>query len=181
MNIVTLADRARYMVDIGYGGDGATKPVPLVDGQVLHNLGAQEIRLVHDNIPAQADRSRKLWIYQYRNGAGMPWNSNYAFGEFEFTEPDFRVMNYYTSTSPDSFQTHAPLVVRFLRRGGEVYGKVMMFGAEVKRNLGGRTELVQTCETEGERVEALEKWFGIVLTEEEREGIRGVRSELPRS
>ena len=48
----------------------------------------------------------------------------------------------------------------------------------VKRNLGGRTEVVEVCWNEEERVRALERWFGVVLTEEEREGIRGLPTEL---
>jgi hypothetical protein len=34
------------------------------------------------------------------------------------------------------------------------------------------------CKTEDERMEALEKWFGIRLTEEEKQGIRGWSTEL---
>ncbi|KAF7984278.1 hypothetical protein HWV62_16136 [Athelia sp. TMB] len=178
--IVALADGSKYAVDVGFGGDGPTKPMPMIDGHVVQNLGTQEVRLVLGNIPEQVDRSQKLWIYQYRNGVDKPWNSFYSFSEVEFLHQDFEVMNWYTSRNPQSFQTFTVLVVRYLRSEGEnlINGKVMLVNGMVKRNLGARTEVVVECTTEEERVEALEKYFGITLTDEEKEGIRGWGTEL---
>jgi hypothetical protein len=48
----------------------------------------------------------------------------------------------------------------------------------VKENLGGKTKVVQECQTEAERVEALKTWFGIRLSEEEINSIRGWHTEL---
>jgi hypothetical protein len=81
------------------------------------------------------------------------------------------------------------LAIRFVRGGGEgeeegeggrarVVGKVMMAKGVVKRNLGGKTEVVKVCVTEEERVEALREHFGIVLTEDEAASIKGRRAEL---
>lgn len=176
------------MLDVGFGGDGATKPLPLIHGHALHNMGTQEIRLIHDHIPLQTYRTdhTKLWIYQYRNGPDLDWNSFYAFGEFEFFHDDFEVMNWYTGCSPESFQKKIPIVVKFLRQkkeGGdegeeEVFGKRMLVHGVVKENLGGKTEVVQECGSEDERVAALEEWFAIRLSEEERRGILGHFTEL---
>jgi hypothetical protein len=55
--------------------------------------------------------------------------------------------------------------------GEEVVGKEILWGADVKRNMGGKTHLVKTCRTEEERVQALRVAFGLELSEEEREGI----------
>ena len=121
----------------------------------------------------------------FRNGEHLPWNAFYAFPEFEFAHQDFEVLNWFTSKSPDSFLTFTVLVVKFLRRhlvnnakdGGkqkneklkqigrigeaEIYGKVMLINGDVKRNLGGKTELVKMCKTEAERIEALREYFGL--------------------
>lgn len=166
------------MVDVGFGGDGATAPLPLMEGHITHNIGSQDIQLIHGTIDQQIDKSRKLWIYQYRNGKDMPWNSFYCFPEFEFLHNDFLVMNCYTSTSPDCFQTSTVLVIKFLRKGDEVYGKVMLVNGEVKENTGGKTSVVRVCNTDEERIEALKEYFGITITAEQREGIRGWRTEL---
>lgn len=181
------------MIDVAFGGDGATKPIPLLHDHPVHNLGPQEVRLMRDHIPNQTHRTEesKLWVYQYRNGPDKPWNSFYAFAEFEFLEPDFKVMNWYTSTSPDSFQRFNPLVVKFLRRKRrtgaegaaddeeeEIYGKRMLVGATFKENLGGKTAVVRECATEAERVQALRDWLQIHLSEEEQAGIRGHWTEV---
>jgi len=125
----------------------------------------------------------------------MEWNSFYAFPEMEFTEEDFKVVNWWTSTSmaETNWQTRRVLVVRFLRgvvekegreeegeEGGRegIVGKVMLVNGEVKRNDGGKTKVVRVCRSEEERVEVLREEFGIELTEEEREGIRGRNVEL---
>lgn len=66
------------MVDVAFGGDGASEPLPLVPGQVTRNIGTRDISLVRHFIPGQTNRSsdeRKLWIYQYRNGQERDWNS----------------------------------------------------------------------------------------------------------
>lgn len=186
--IVTLEDNTTWMVDVGFGGDGASKPMPLVEGQITHNMGTQEIRLVRDFLPEQSERqdpTRMSWIYQYRNGPEKPWNSNYGFSEVEFMHDDFDVISLYTSTHPSSFQTFMMVIVKFLRRANadvpgeeEIYGKRMLVNGTVKENLSGKTVVVQECLSEQERIGALKKWFGIALTDEEREGIRGHVTEL---
>ena len=63
--------------------------------------------------------------------------------------------------------------------GVMIVGKEMLSGAELKRNMGGRTQLVRTCATEQERVDVLRDIFGLVLTEEERMRITGSVAALP--
>ncbi|CZT13472.1 hypothetical protein WAI453_012432 [Rhynchosporium graminicola] len=190
VNIVTLPTGENYMVDVGFGGDGATKPLPMISGHISTNLGSQEVRLLHSTIPEQVEQSKPLWIYQYRNGRDREWNSFYAFPEVEFTEADFEVVNFYTSgwVGEGNFQTRTVLGIRFLRgRVGEegeeeeeegIVGKVMLVDEVVKRNDGGKTSVVKVCGSEDERVEALREYLGIVLTDEEREGVRGRNVEL---
>lgn len=39
-------------------------------------------------------------------------------------------------------------------------------------------EVLRECKTEEERTEGLEEWFGIVLRDDEKKGIRGLVSEI---
>ena len=39
VNIVTLADGSKYVLDVGFGADGATRPLPLVEGKVSQGIG----------------------------------------------------------------------------------------------------------------------------------------------
>lgn len=89
-------------------------------------------------------------------------------------------MNFFTSQyqGKTNFQTRTVLVVRFLREGERISGKIMLVDGEVKRNEGGKTVLERVCKDEGERVDVLESVFGISLTEEERVGIKGRGVEL---
>jgi arylamine N-acetyltransferase len=187
VNIVEFPDGSKWMCDVAFGGDGATKPLPLVEGHVTHNMGTQEVRLIKDHIPAQIDRRShtKMWIYQYRNSYIQTWNSFYAFYEVEFSAEDYDVMNWYTGHSPESPQLGGLLVIKFLRRQKtdgkgkhEIFGKRMLVQDTVKENLNGKTIIVETCTSEKDRIAALEKWFGITLTEAEIKGIVGWRTEL---
>jgi len=192
VNIVTFESGGKYMIDVAFGGDGATKPLQLVHNRPVLNLGTQEIRLMHDWIPPQTRRTEKtkMWIYQYRNGPHKEWNAFYAFPEFEFTEADFGVMNCFTGESQESFQTFTMLIVKFLGRrvtteNGEsdndgdleIYGKRMLVNGIVKENLGGRTRVVKECQTEVERIQVKE-YFNISLNKEEIDGIKGWITEL---
>ena len=181
VNIVTLSDGSKYVLDVGFGGDQPTKPLPLVDGRTTHNLGTQEVRLVFDTIPQQVDQSKKLWIYQYRNGPDLPWNSFYCFPELEFLHHDYEIMNYYTSNSvgETNFQTRTLLIVKFLREGENICGKIMLVNGEVKENMGGKTALLKTFKTEQERVDGLKNYYGITLIDEEVQGVKGRNVELP--
>jgi hypothetical protein len=94
-------------------------------------------------------------------------------------------MNFYTSqsTGNTNFQTRTVLIVRFLRGEGDgdkekIVGKVMLVNGEVKRNMEGKTEVVKVCGSEEERIRVFGEYFGISLTEEEREGVRGRNVEL---
>jgi arylamine N-acetyltransferase len=119
-----------------------------------------------------------------------------CFTALEFLPQDYAVMSYYVNNSPQSWFTTAVVAVKMLlghehreepkQSSSEeqpddvvVVGKEMLSGAELKRNMGGRTQLVKMCATEQERVDVLRDIFGLVLTEEERIGITGSVAALP--
>ncbi|KAK2053683.1 cysteine proteinase [Colletotrichum caudatum] len=152
--------RARPSVNDVPQGDYAGR-FPSFPGRVTLNLGTQEVRLGFDKIPHMFS-DQKSWIYQYRNSPTQPWNASFCFTEIEFLPQDLKVMNFYTSRSTTCFQTFTLLVVKFLRRGDELY-----------ENLGGINNLIRKCVSEEERTTALREMFGIVVTEEETWGIKG--------
>jgi hypothetical protein len=119
-----------------------------------------------------------------------------CFTTIEFLPQDYAVMSYYVNNSPQSWLTTTVVAVRIVLDHEQredhkqvsneeqpedvvVVGKEMLSGAELKRNMGGRTQLVKTCTTEQERVDVLRDIFGLVLTEEERMGITGSVAALP--
>lgn len=171
----------KYVCDVAFGGDGPLFPMPLKEGVVTQNLGTQEIRFARERIPMA--RSQKFWVYQYRNGPSKPWNSFYAFNDTECLESDFAAVNFYTSQAP-TFQKTTVIIVKFilgpdeLTGDNKITGKLMLVNGTIKRNLGSKTEIVEVCKTEAERIQALKKWFGIDLTEDEVVGIKDTVTEL---
>lgn len=178
MNIVQLPSGKKYHVDIAFGGDGPTRPLRLVSGEPVHNLGTQEVQLVYGNMPKQTRPEQKLWIYQYRNGSAKEWNSFYAFPELEFFQNDYEVMNRYTSWEARDRGNF--WVVKFIRGGeteglplleGEgvladtesvpIVGKLMYVNGVVKLNMGGMTRVIDSFESEEEKFHGLKRWFGM--------------------
>lgn len=151
VNIVTFSDGSKYHSDVVFGGDGPTLPMPLVDGLVHHNLGTQEIRLVHDWIPTQTQRTdaSKLWIYQYRNSRDKEWNSFYAFPELEFMAAGWEVVNWWATSSPKCSQVYNLLVVKFLSRPKKTRRHEEM-GSEISE--GEEKKLGEQPEEEEEKV-----------------------------
>ncbi|KAL4986802.1 arylamine N-acetyltransferase 1 [Aspergillus falconensis] len=175
VNIVTFPDRTRYLVDVGYGGNGPIMPLPFLEGLVHQNIGTQTMRLVRGTFP---NSFQEQWVYQFRNTEDQAWTPGYAFTEVEFFLRDFEVMNFFTSHSPECFLTSNVLVVKFIREGDNVQGKIILDNDKVKMYLGSKSTIVQACKTESERLEVLENYFGIELRREERDGIRGRASSL---
>lgn len=153
-------------------------------------MGTQDARLIKDFIPDQTVRTedRKLWIYQCRNGQEKPWLNFYSFTDMvEWMPEDFEISNYFAGHRNESFQTFTMLCIKFLKKWSEkeeeweVYGKRMLVNGTVKENLGGKTRVVEECESEEQRVKALKEWFGLELSAEEADGIKGYRTEIKRN
>ncbi|PWY88827.1 cysteine proteinase [Aspergillus sclerotioniger CBS 115572] len=189
-NIIHLPNGTKYSIDVGFGGDAPSiSTISSISSanqlSIFSNLGPQQIRLSQSHIPLQSpflthspeSQNNKFWIYRYRNRPTHEWNSFYCFQEIEFFEADFEVVNLFACLrSP--VHRGSVLVVRFLRGDVNIIGKVMLVDKLIKVNLGGKTRVVHEFTTEEGRMQALWKYFGIRLTEEEKEGIRGWDKEL---
>lgn len=185
IHIVHLPDGQKFALDVAFGGDGPTTPLPMVDNKpppTIQNLGAQQVRIVHDIMSKQRLHTAKVWIYQYRNGEDREWNSYYSFPDMEFFQEDFEVMNWWTCTR--TLHCRTVLAVKFLRGEGTtglcrdededevpIVGKIMLVNDTVKVNTGGRTRTIYTFHSEEGRLQALQTYFGIRLTREEAGGI----------
>jgi len=166
-------------VDVGFGGDGPTKPLLLESGRTARNIGTQQMQLSYENIDSNADSAQRLWVYKLRNSPHETWKDCYCFPETEFLTQDYEIMSFWVNFSPQSWFTHMVAAVRHMLEDGEVVGKIQLAGGEVKINTGSRNQLLRVCKTEDERVEVLKSQFGISLDRKEKEGIRGMAAALP--
>lgn len=180
VNIVTLDEGERFMLDVGFGANGPIEPMLLDEAGVglTGHIKPAETRLVFENIPDGTDPGQKLWQYHHRVDPQSEWLAMYCFAELEFWPQDYEIMNFWTSRSRKSWFTYRVVAVKMILEGGEVVGTLILGGGDVKRRVRGKTEHLRTCRTEEERVQALEELFGLRLTDEERRGIRGLFTEL---
>ena len=66
-----------------------------------------------------------------------------------------------TSYSRKSWFTYRIVCTRMVMEGGEVVVTIALVCDTVERKVRGQTEHLHTCQNEGQRVEALRKWFGV--------------------
>ncbi|KAI9838318.1 MAG: hypothetical protein M1819_005586 [Sarea resinae] len=173
VNLVTFEGK-KYMVDVGFGSNEPTHPLPLVDGEVSLGIGPQTLRLVWSQLPQNTNPEQKMWIFQTRKDDTTDWQDAYCFADLEFWPEDFGVINYLTSTSPQSFFTYRVVCVRFLMEDEELIGTVALAGGDVRRRVNGKREDLMSCETEEQRIAALERHFEIILSQEQQQSISGM-------
>lgn len=180
VNLVTIGS-TKYHVDVAFGAEGPVIPMPLVkDGTVQSHISPAKARLSWRNVPGNFDPEQRLWVYEHRRNEGTDWEIKYCYTELEFQACDYNIMNYYTSTSHKTFFTRNVVVDRkILDEEGEDYeGSLILFDNVLKWRIHGEKVKEITFETEEERLEALEKYFGMRFREAEREGIKGLQSQL---
>lgn len=182
VNIVSVQG-VRYLVDVGFGPSGPIQPLPLQHGKAMPNLPHFEARLVYDPIAPCTDASQRMWIFEVRRSSAPSWVPQYCFAELEFLPQDFVIMNYHISQSRTSWFTQTLVLAKFLLHEvqHEAVGTLTLNGNEIKQRLGGETELIMICATEEERINAIDKYFGVKLRPEEIKGIQGLPSELNQS
>ena len=61
---------------------------------------------------------------------------------------------------------------------GKLVGKMRLYENEVRRRVRGESELLAVLTTEDERVQALEKYLDVKLSEPEVLGIQGMVTQL---
>ncbi|KAF2130409.1 arylamine N-acetyltransferase 1 [Dothidotthia symphoricarpi CBS 119687] len=180
VNLVTIGGE-KYHVDVGFGAEGPVVPMRLQrdgEGVLEKQVSPATAKLQWRGIPGTTDAEQRLWVYSYRRDAESELVMRYCFSEMEFLPGDYGVMNYHTSTSPKTFFTRTIVVEKKILREGELVGSLILGDRDAKRRVGGVKEKEIRFESEDERLKALEEWFGIRFGEAEREGIRGLASEI---
>lgn len=169
-----------WVVDVGMGSMGPNVVYKLEDGMEMESIPPRRIRLQKRAIQEsyQAGEGAKMWCFDvcYKPSDSTPvYTPTYAFTELEFLPQDYEMMSYFTSTNPACFFTYTLVCTKMLLdpTATKVIGDVTMVNGTVRRNVGKEREVLKVCATEEERVDALREIFGVELTDEEREGLRG--------
>ena len=179
VNLVTIGNR-KYLIDVGFGSNGPHQPVPLQREFEFHNVGDQLGRLVFGPISQQTSKDQSLWQYEICNGEGATWTPAYCFTETEFIPEDFTIINYYMSTSRESWFTfHVVCVLMLLdEEGQKIVGDLTLFNNTLKRRLGAASEVLETFASDEDRVAALAKFFNITFSKAGRESVCHTSAEI---
>ena len=178
----------RYLLDGGFGGQGPTRPVCLEHEATTEHVTPAQMRVVYENIPNNVDTAQKVWVYQHRHDMNSPWKPMYCFVDLEFTPEDVDSMNFAPSMSRHTFFTHKVVAVRFTSDReyeslegpgsasqdaltGEIDGSITINHDVLKWRRHGKKVVVIPFKSDQERVDALKKYFGISLPEDDREAI----------
>lgn len=177
LTIVTLEDQ-KYLVDVGFGGNNVLCPMPIKDGYTAKMIGEEEVKIVHQ--PIKYSKSQDpIWQIHYRHKPEDQWTVAYCFLLLEFFEEDFKLGNFYTSTSKDVIFAQYLLAAKIILKDGVPVARLNMFGGTFKLKTADGVEILQECKTEQERIDGLERYFGIKLTKEEIEAVKGRVVALP--
>lgn len=169
----------RYLVDVGFGTNGPTTPVKLVDGNEMPwGVTGDMVRAVWRGLDEFETPGEKCWVLQHGKEGSGEWSDVYAFTEIEFLPQDIKVVNFKTTGDVrGSLFNHMIIYMKTVMEE-ETVGLLSLVDGKVKRKVKGKSEDVGKLESEIDRWVGLEKSFGIVLGEQERLEIRGLRTEL---
>src|ERR1700761_3226142 len=101
-------------VDVGFGNNCATAPLPLREGATATCVAPSEMRLVRDSLSEFMDKDQKVWIYQTRHNVDSNWIPTICFADVEFLPQDFRVMNFSVSQTRTSWFTQVFVCIRMI-------------------------------------------------------------------
>ena len=118
VNLVRVDGGRRYLVDVGFGGDGPCCPIPLErrgEGEIVFGgVAPQELRLEWKSLPKHTDPEQRVWVYSHRENRSAEWVEAYCFTEVEFFAEDFAIMNLATMTLRESYFVQTVLAQRFM-------------------------------------------------------------------
>lgn len=95
MGIIVIIDGTECLVDVGFGGNGPTQPIPIFkDGQIISEAVAgippEAYRVVMGPLPGGTKKGYETWHLQHRRNAETPWRPIYAFEkDVEFLLADY--------------------------------------------------------------------------------------------
>lgn len=148
MTLHVEIDGRGWLADVGFGGEGPVRPVPL-DGTVSEQLDGAYV--------VSQERGE---VYVLRRQIDGEWNDMYAFGLTPALPVDFEVASYYTSTFPGS-----PFVSTLTAQRSAHGGRHILRGRTYTKRVG--TEESMRVITEDEITGLLRDVFGLDVSEEE--------------
>jgi arylamine N-acetyltransferase len=175
----------RYLVDVGFGGDGLVQPILLERGSQCRGISCEYHRLTKTVLPGSTN-SRESWVLEHmiEGKSEEEWRRAYSFdSDIEFMPADFGVMNYFNYSHPDAFFVPNMVAIKFLLSdegtGQErINGRITLFNRDVKKRWNGETTPIALLDSEEARIRILEDIWGIELSQDDIKGIENWGSAI---
>lgn len=190
VNFVTIGGK-KYFVDVGFGSQGPTFPIPLEEEFTAIQTGTK------DNVAATLQLTRgftgnhtsrdplqKVWRYNIKYGPesdeSKNWLPVYCFTEMEFMPHDFEISSGYVSTSRSSIFVNQIIFQKYIASddGQSLIGDRTLVNDVIKEKKLGKSEVLRECKSEEERLSGMEEFLGVRLSLGEAKGIKGHHTEI---
>ncbi|KZO90716.1 cysteine proteinase [Calocera viscosa TUFC12733] len=178
--LVHPSDAPIQVVDTGFGGTGLIGPIELKHGATLEGPASEEHRILNGLPPTAATSDQVGWTVEWR-GADEPWRPLFQFSEAELYPNDYEALSFAFCGRPSGCGAmwHEVMCMRPFKESDGTIGRMTMYKGLVKKRLNGKSEAIEEIKTEQQRVEALRKYFNVLISEEEMAFIRGRPAALP--
>lgn len=146
--LLVRLDGERWIVDVGFGGQGLREPLPLAVGEE-YRQGPDRFRFISD------ERGESVLQCHIEKA----WTNLYSFALEPWLPVDYQFANYYHSHAPESL-----FVQRWMCTMPTLDGRKTFTGKRLKvRGLDGTQELHVT--NEGECKQLLQEHFGLTIND----------------
>ncbi|GAB1312330.1 N-terminal acetyltransferase [Madurella fahalii] len=177
LNLVVIGGD-KFLVDVGFGPNNPVKPLKLDKSSLItESIAPASLRLSYKNIQANTQADQRLWVLEHRINSDSEFEELYCFTETEYLPRDLDAMNWHVSTYPKSWFTQQVICSRMTLDKDRIIG-VVILQRDIKWRKDGRISDRKQFHCEEDRIKALKEFFGIDLDDAEREGIRGMVSEI---
>lgn len=99
MAIILTLDGIEYLVDVGYGSNCLTAPLPIFNGEIMEEpikgVIPEEHRIHRGELPEASKKGHKIWMLQIRYNPESEWETQYVFEkDFEFFSKDYEMYSH---------------------------------------------------------------------------------------
>ncbi|RJE19140.1 arylamine N-acetyltransferase 1, partial [Aspergillus sclerotialis] len=134
MNLIVTIAGQKYMIDVGFGRNTPTSPLPLQEHITATLISPGEMSLTKEPLAEFVGQTQRVWVYRARNDPQSPWHPQYSFSEVEFLLEDFAMINFFTSKSRSILFTQKLACTRVILddEGLEPIGIYILAGRELR-------------------------------------------------
>ena len=199
--ILVKLDDGKYLVDVGLGAQGSLEPLRLKEGATSAGSPGVTHRLVRKAIAPFTDQDQQMWVVEFstsKTSTNFPrdtqlhkdegWKPAYCFEDKEWLPQDFEPITFAKSKDPKSMFVQTLMLSKPLlsEDGSHAIGQVTLVGCMITRRMlrsekeswTVEKEELRNCKSEEERIDGLQRWFGVKLRDEEKRGIVGLVSHI---